>query len=312
MSPELLPGGPYRTEFIGYIEDHLDHMRRNDLAQSTMKSRRMVLTWLAEFLGHDPAVATFTELDRWQSSLPTSQVRWKTAMIRPYYSYLQARGIRRDNPAALLPKGRRKRRVRRPISEDALFAAVAEAPMPVLAYLLLAGWCGLRAVEIARVDREHFDRDFDDVMTLVVHGKGNDWRIVPVPEWVWAAIEPHLPDTGPCFTRIYGDDATRAQRVKPKQVTDNANYYLRVVREVPDRLHSLRHRVATALWYDTQDVRLLQEFLGHSNLASLHVYTHVAPRAMAAAAGRVPRPPRVSAGEPRPNVGRFTGLAESA
>ncbi|GAA1402111.1 tyrosine-type recombinase/integrase [Pseudonocardia kongjuensis] len=287
--PRSLPGGSYRTEQISHIEQHLDWMRRCGLADSTLKARRMVLTYVAEFLGHDPAHATAHDLDRWQSNLDTiAKVRWQTAMITPYYRWLQAHGIRQDNPAALLPRPRRRARVRRPIPEDRLFTAVVEAPMPVRAYLLLAGWSGLRATEIAALRREDITPNLDGTSWVaLVRGKGDHERVVPIPDWVYEDMLPHLPDSGPCFTRLYGD---RTQQITRKQVSQNVGYYLRKKRKIPDTLHSLRRRVATALLHDTRDVRMVQELLGHASLSTLHFYGDVTLQDMTSAVARLPRP----------------------
>lgn len=296
MPHDERPGGSYRTETIGWIGEHLDHMALCDLADGTLKARRMVLTWLAEYLGHDPATATKLELRNWQvSMLPNkAMIRWRTAMISPYYRFLHAEGIRPDNPAALLPRPRVKGRLPRPIPEDRLFAAIAEAPPTVLPYLLLAGWSGLRAMEIAALHVEHFSTDDEGQTWARIIGKGGGERDVPVAGWAWAAIAPLLPESGPCWRRSY---RPADGPVTPKQVSDNSNYYLRVQCKVPDRLHALRHRVATATLRDSKDVRMVQELLGHSNLATLHVYTQVRPTDMAHAVDRLPRPPTPDLGD---------------
>lgn len=286
---DSLPSGPYCTEEIGWLDDHLNHMLRCELAEGTIKARRMVLTWLAEFLGHDPATATPSELDWWQANLPTiNAVRWQTHMIRPYYRYLQARGVRPDNPAALLPCPKARKRLPRPIPDDRLFVAIADAPPSVLPWLLLAGWSGLRAMEIAKLEVANFSVDEDGEAWIRVIGKGDSERDVPVPAWVWEVIQPLLPEAGPCWTRRY---RKQDGPVRPKHVSENCNYYLRVQCGLPDRLHALRARVATAVLRDSHDVRMVQELLGHSNLATLHVYTRVRPTDMARAVARLPRPP---------------------
>jgi site-specific recombinase XerD len=280
-----LPGGPYRTEDIGYLVEHLNWMRRCDRADSTMKARRMVLTWLAEYLGHDPATATADQLDAWQSQLPTiNAVRWQTAMIRPYYAYLHSRGLRPDNPAALLPRPKARRRLPRPIPDDRLFAAIAAAPPRVLPWLLLAGWAGLRASEIAGLHVENFGRDPDGGIWVRIIGKGDAERDVAVPRWLWLAIAPNLP-AGPCWARAHGRGP-----VTGRHVSDNCRYYLGVKCGLPDRLHSLRHRVATAVLRQTRDVRLVQDLLGHANLGTIDVYTRVQPIEMTRAVEALPKP----------------------
>lgn len=286
------PGGPYVTERIGHLGEHLNWMLRCGRAESTIKARQMVLTWLAEFLGHDPATATATELDVWQAQIKTlNSVRWQTAMIRPYYAYLQARGIRPDNPAALLPKPKARRRLPRPIPDSRLFAAVVEAPPRLLPWLLLAGWSGLRASDIAGLHREDFTVTDDEVFVRVL-GKGDAERDAAVPLWVWRTIAPLLPESGPCWRRVYRPNDGP---VTAKQISDSVAYYLGKQRGIPERLHSLRHRVATAVLRESHDIRLVQEILGHANLGTVHVYTQVQSSAMARAVEQLPRPDGLAA-----------------
>lgn len=281
------PGRQYATEHVGHLLEHLDHMRRLGRGDRTIWARRYVLTRCAEFLRADPAGATFEDLEAWQRSLSTlDTLRWETSLIRPYYRYIQARGYRQDNPAALLPLPRAKRRLPRPIEEGRLMAAVAAAPPRVLPWLLLAGWSALRAAEIAGLSVEDFWRDATGQVWVQVQGKGERQRDVPVPEWSWERFAPLLPPSGPCWSRLRGQGA-----VTPKHVSDFGNRHLRQM-GFPDTFHALRHRAASeALHASGGDVRMVQQLLGHSNLATLHVYTLVRPSSVAAAVTGLGRPP---------------------
>lgn len=279
--------GVYCTSVISHIEEHINWMVRCDRAESTIKARRMVLTWLAEFLGNDPAWASEDDLDRWQSSIPNpSYIRWQTLMVRPYYRWLQAKGYRSDNPAALLPLPKARRGLPRPIADEQLFAAVASAPPRVLPWLLLAGWCGLRAGEIATLTVDAFSRGNDGIMWARVKGKGQVVRDVPVPGWIWAVIEVNLPAEGRCFRRAY---RPLDKPLTAKLVSKACNSHLES-QGVPDRLHSLRHRVATSTLEETRDHRMVQDLLGHGDLGTLAVYTRIKPARMAAALEALPRP----------------------
>lgn len=293
-----LPGGSYRTEDIGYLIDHLDWMRRSGRSDRTMKARRMVLTWLAEHLGHDPATATARELDRWQSTLRTrDQIRWQTSIIRPYFRYLQDRGVRTDNPATLLPMPPATRRLPRPIPEDRLMTAIAKAPTRVMPWLLLAGWSGMRAGDIAHMRREEMFVDELGNHWVRVIGKRDVERDVPIADWVWQTIDPLMFPDGWCWRRKRNPGRDR-DPVTAQHVSQFCNEYLHNA-GVRDTFHALRHRVATLALHDTGDIRLVQDLLGHSNLASVHIYTKVHNPAMAAAVNELPRPPmlRLVAGE---------------
>lgn len=262
-------------------------MRRCGRSRRTIKCRRRALERLAEWLGSDPATVTAARLDEWQAkALPSlTSVRWHTALIRPYFKWLQARGERPDNPAALLPTPRQKRGLPRPIAEDRLEAAIAGAPTRIKPWLLLAGWCGLRASEIAGLTRESFSVDATGQVWLRVVGKGMAVRDVPVPGWVWDLLAPALPDSGPCWRRIQGTGPMTGALV-----SHYANNYLRSC-GYADTLHALRHRAATEMLRASGgNLRVTQAFLGHADLKALQIYTLVRPAELAAAADAIGRP----------------------
>ncbi|MFR9807282.1 tyrosine-type recombinase/integrase [Pseudonocardia sp. RS010] len=280
------PQGSYRTEHVGYLVEHLNWMRRCGRADRTIKARAQVLTWLAEFLGHDPSTATIEELEMWQNAMRSrDKLRWCTAMIRPYYRYLHQRGLRRDDPAALLAIPRPRRKLPRPIPDDRLMAAIAAAPRRILPWLLLAGWCGMRAGEVAGMHRRNIVLDARGTYWIRIVGKGEHERDIPVPGWVWEIIDPLMAPSGLCWRRQRGTGPVTAQHV-----SQYCNEYLHG-EGIPDTLHSLRHRVATLVAEDTRDLRLVQDLLGHSDLSSLHVYTRVQNRRIAEAVEALPRPP---------------------
>jgi len=120
--------GAYYGSEVSYLDEHCRWMVRAGRASRTVRVRRMQMQYLADYLRRDPVDATHFELEDWQDSLPLEQLRYKTAVIRPYYDYLHKRGIRPDNPAALLVTPKAKRGVPRPIAFDALERAVRTAP----------------------------------------------------------------------------------------------------------------------------------------------------------------------------------------
>lgn len=271
---------------VTHLPQHLAWMRRAGRAERTIQCRRREIERLARTLGHDPATATLVELEAWQESLPSlNYMRWATAIIRPYFKYLRDRGLRSDDPAALLPLPPTPQRLPRPISEDALLKAIRNAPPRILPWLLLAGWSGLRAIEIAGLQRESFSVDADGQVWASVIGKGDKHRYVPVPAWAWARIEPDLPESGPCWGLITG--SRRGEQLTARHVSQYCCNYLHR-QGITDNLHSLRHRVATLTLEQTGNLRLVQDLLGHANLRQLSVYTKVRSSAVAGAVSGLP------------------------
>lgn len=309
--PDDLPGGVYRTEPIAHVEDHLRWMRRCGRSDTTLKARRRALTRLAEYLGHDPATAALPELESWQDQLPSrNQVRHQTQLIRPYFAWLLARGHRADDPAALLAVPPKPKRLPRPIPEDRLMVAIEKAPRRELPWLLLAGWTGMRASDIAQLRRDRIHVDGRGHRYARVVGKHGIERDVAIPGWVWERVEPMMWPEGWCWRRERGPgryvDPPTAQHV-----SQYCNEYLARL-GFPDRLHSLRHRVASRTLDDTGNASTVQEVLGHSSLSQVQVYARVGAAARADAVERLPRPasapPRPAT---RPQIGGAAPLALS-
>lgn len=178
---------------------------------------------------------------------------------------------------AAVPK--RPRYLPRPINDTDLALAMVTADPRTRVILALAGFAGLRAVEIARLKRDDV-LDRNDPPMLLVHGKGDKPRTVPLSELLLAELRAYgLPNRGPVIRRLDGLHT----HVSPSLVSHTANRHLHGI-GIPDTLHSLRHRTGTVLYRKTRDIRLVQDVLGHASPASTAIYTdwskEDAPRAM--------------------------------
>lgn len=184
------------------------------------------------------------------------------ASLRAFYTWAQATGRRADNPAALLPTISLPRAVPRPTPDQIWRDALSSADERTRLMLELAGKCGLRRGEIARVRREDVVPDLEG-HSLHVKGKGGHERYVPLPDVTaarllaapagWIFPSPHRPGThltphhvGKLISRLLGDGWTT---------------------------HTLRHRCATVAYWDTKDLRAVQELLGHAKTDTTARYT---------------------------------------
>lgn len=185
------------------------------------------------------------------------------ASLRGFYAWARATGRRTDSPADLIPPIRLPRAVPRPAPEDAFEAALREAGSREWLMLQLAGVCGLRRGEIARVRREDLERDLVG-WCLRVRGKGGHVRMVPVPDGVATRISDAPP--GWLFPSPKGSGPLTAAHVG-----------VVVSRLLPDgwTCHTLRHRCATRAYAVTRDLRAVQDLLGHAKPETTARYTLV-------------------------------------
>ncbi|OCB59158.1 integrase [Mycobacterium vulneris] len=270
-----IPGAYYGSN-VSHLDDHCRWMIRAGRAPRTIRVRRMHMQYLADFLGRDPVDATEPELEIWQDSLPLEQLRYKTAIVRPYYDYLHKRGIRRENPAALLVTPKKKRGLPRPIAFEVMERAIRNAPTPRMqAWLILAAYGGLRAKEIAHLERTCFEELPDGgVFIRLTRTKGEHERFSALPAWAWKQIRPALEPSGLCFRRERGTGP-----VTPQQVSQLSNDWLHKC-GTRSTLHTLRHWAGSS-GIEVEDVRVVQEFLGHTDPATTAIYTAVQPQRIA-------------------------------
>lgn len=218
----------------------------------------------------------------WGLLAPSSLAR-KCSTLRQFYGFLIDEGLRSDDPSPALPKPRTRRPLPRLLDHgqvDALFVraedeAAAEQPdaLRMLVLLELLYGSGLRASELVSLPLAAVPRD---APFLTVTGKGGQQRMVPVSNRArqalsrWLAVRPEgskqlFPSRGAQghLTRVrlfqlLRDLAARAG-IDPEKVSP----------------HVLRHAFATHLLEGGADLRVLQTLLGHADIATTQIYTHV-------------------------------------
>ena len=142
-----------------------------------------------------------------------------------------------------------------------------------VAVLTLLYGCGLRLGEALGLDRRQAPRG----ETMVIRGKGNKERLVPLLAVVVEAVEDYL---AACPYRLEPDDplfvGARGKRLRPEVVQKQVRK-LRARLGLPETAtpHSLRHSFATHLLAGGGDLRTIQELLGHASLSTTQRYTEV-------------------------------------
>jgi integrase/recombinase XerD len=216
----------------------------------------------------------------WADLAPSTVAR-KASALRQFYGFLLDEGLREDDPSPALPRPATRRPLPKILSHgavEALFAraeqeAEGERPPAVrlLALLELLYGSGLRATELISLPLAAVPRD---APFLTITGKGGQQRMVPVSGRAKQALSRWLavrPDGGRFLFPSRGKHLTRVrlfQLLKALAVRAGLD---------PARLspHVLRHAFATHLLEGGADLRVLQTLLGHADIATTQIYTHV-------------------------------------
>lgn len=254
-------------------------------AANTLAAYRRDLDSAEEVLG-DLAGASADDLARlgaaWADLAPASLAR-KCSALRQFYGFLLDEGLRADDPSPGLPRPRARRPLPRLLSHaevDALFRraeedAGAERPEAVrmLAMLELLYGSGLRASELVGLPLAAVPRD---APFLTVTGKGGQQRMVPVSTRARHALSRWLalrPAGGKQLFPSRGEGG-HISRVRLFQLLRDLAGRAGIA---PDKVspHVLRHAFATHLLEGGADLRVLQTLLGHADIATTQIYTHL-------------------------------------
>lgn len=215
------------------------------------------------------------------SELASSTLARRAASLRRFYGFLHDEGLRADDPSAALPRPKLVRPLPRILDEDevaAMFRAVedrAASGQPVavrnLALLELLYGSGLRATELVSLPWRAVrpGQPF-----LILRGKGSKERLVPVSERAAKAVEAWSTHVPADSSFLFPSRAKHLSRMRLFQI-------IRLIAAeagiAPERVspHVLRHAFATHLLAGGADLRALQTLLGHADIATTQIYTHV-------------------------------------
>ncbi len=228
-------------------------------------------------------VAAVETLGNGWSDLSRATVARKAAALRRFFAFLADEGHRGDDPGAALPRPGSRRALPKILSHqdiDRLFAAIAERqarvpPDPndlrLAALVELLYGSGLRATELVSLPRNAIqpDRPY-----IILKGKGGRERLAPISDRARAAVavwREHVASDRPW---LFPSGKAHLSRVRLYQLIKALAADAGIP---PDRVspHVLRHAFATHLLEGGADLRALQAMLGHADIATTEIYTHV-------------------------------------
>jgi site-specific recombinase XerD len=257
-------------------------------APRTVEAYRRDLELLSEYLGKPVAKATLEELERYTASmradgLAATTIARRTAAARSFFRHQQLLGARDDNPAAAVKLPRRPKPLPKTLSpgeaERLIDAAKGTQPRNLRdqALVELMYGAGLRVSEAVGLEKSGVD--LDDRFVRVT-GKGGKERVVPIGRHAADAVHRYLSRGRPYLDRRHRPELFLNAKGGPL-TRAGAFLILRRLAEVagldPTRVHPhiLRHSFATHLLEGGADLRSVQEMLGHADLSTTELYTHV-------------------------------------
>ena len=284
--PGLSLGGGEDRQLIGAFLEMMS--AEAGAAANTLVAYERDLRGASELLGGRLASSSAEQLktlgEAWMS-LKRASVARKAAALRRFYAFLHDEGLRADDPSAALPRPGSDRPLPKILDHqavDALFREIARrieevgdaAAFRISALVELLYGSGLRATELVSLPRNliQADKPF-----LILRGKGAKERLVPISEkaraavWEWGKF---VPKDSPW---LFPSGKKHLSRVRLYQLLQELAADAGIP---PERVspHVLRHAFATHLLEGGADLRALQMLLGHADIATTQIYTHVDSR----------------------------------
>lgn len=281
-------GAPSPEIFGAYLQ----HLRARDLSPNTIAAYRTDLEEFADYCAraHVAPIDADAEVVRGFLASRTvlgrarTSVARKASAIRGYYRFCVRAGLRKDNPASAVITPKRGSRLPNILPRDAVDPLLALPPDddPIgirdgtILEVLYGG--GVRVGELVALDVDDLDLPAGRAL---VRGKGRKERIVPLGDPATAALRAYLSGARAAMQRATSPAGAlflnrKGKRMGVRDVRAMVEMY--AAEALPGHHvtpHTFRHTYATHLLEGGADLRSVQELLGHADLRTTQIYTHV-------------------------------------
>ncbi len=201
--------------------------------------------------------------------------------LRSFFQFCVLEGYREDNPAAIIESPRPQQRLPGVLSIDAVErlldgvdtgnpGGVRDRALFELIYS-----CGLRISEAVNLNVNSL---FPEERLMLVRGKGDKERLVPVGAQAIEWIDRYLTEARPVLTKSRAERALflnrRGARLSRKGMWKRFNELSKII-GIDAKVHTLRHSFATHLLEGGADLRSVQELMGHADIGTTQIYTHI-------------------------------------
>ena len=267
------------------IGEYLEYLElEKGLSQNTIDAYRRDLSDFAQNLEDIHSINrmninAYVRTLRERKLAPTSVIR-KVASLRGFFKWATSSGILEKNPAATLEQPKTPQRLPKVVSVKEIYEMLHNNLTPlehVMMELLYS--CGLRVSELVKLKLNDIDLSSKYIRCF---GKGSKERIIPIGEQAKAMLQEYFP-TRDLLVKKYN------LTTKNLLIKDNGHFVTR--QDVYNFIHAqgklihknisphtLRHSFATHLLENGADLRVVQELLGHSDVSTTQLYTHISKK----------------------------------
>lgn len=267
-----------------YIEKFLDYMEiEKNYSSNTILNYRIDLEEFLEYIG-DKSIekSNYIDLRKFLAEIKGKQLKPRTlarklSSLRSFFRFLQREGYIKSNPAVLLYTPKLDKKLPKFLTEQQMTLLIESPDIGNVsgkrdrAILESLYSTGIRVSELVGLNID----SIDFISNIVkVEGKGKKERLVPIGDRALDAIKNYLDARESSSTALFLNKS--GYRISDRSVRNILNKYITKASMIIDiSPHVVRHSFATHLLNRGADLRCVQELLGHVNLSTTQIYTHV-------------------------------------
>ncbi len=272
----------YQTigEYLEYLE------LEKGLSQNTLDAYRRDLEFFSDFLGVNDIrsidrlmINSYIRTLKEQKYAPTSIIR-KVASLRGFFKWASSIGIIGKNPASTLEQPKVPQKLPKVITVKEIEEMLHNNLTPLQHVIMeLLYSCGLRVSELVNLKLNDIDLASKYIRCF---GKGSKERIIPIGETAKNVVKKYLPQRE-LIIKKYNLNTKRLLILENGRLITRQDIYTFI--HAQGKLinknispHTLRHSFATHLLENGADLRIVQELLGHSDVSTTQLYTHISKK----------------------------------
>lgn len=268
------------------ISQYLEYLElEKGLSFNTIDSYRRDLYDFAEYSERDivqvdrTILSSFIRYLKEKSLAPTSVIR-KIASLRGFFKWAYSMEIIKSNPALTLEQPKIPQRLPKVISLNEIEEMLHSDLNPLQAVVMeLLYSCGLRVSELVNLKLSDIDKTSK---YLRCFGKGSKERIIPIGKKAVEKLNEYIPERE-FLVKKYNLDTKRLLILESGRLINRQDVYTFIHQKGKSihkniSPHTLRHSFATHLLENGADLRVVQELLGHSDVSTTQLYTHVSKK----------------------------------